>query len=377
MKCWLISLALAMMFMFGWQLDIQQDPRRYNLPSTDEVAVILPGDGTQMCNPRDIRVYKRDGRIWCISDGHPAYACLHYVLLFLFGTHGWHYNLMLYNDDRLQAQAQRRRRRHDRFPLGSDVPQSDGETVNTRWLLQTRFYAYQLFCWPGIMSSILAGGRLFQQYLVDMWASAEQNRLRFISQNQDILWAHLYSGFLDQLVQNDEIDLNSLGQRVVLPSSYTGSPRYMAQLYQDALAIGRAHGKIDFFITVTANPTWPEIVRELRVGECVEDRPELTMRVFALKKKAILDNILKHGVLGCTAAHVYMIEFQKRGLPHMHLLIFLACDDKICEPGNVDSSIRAYWPDPGSEPLLFETVWQCMVHGIGQPWVTQWPCILT
>jgi hypothetical protein len=56
-------------------VDVCQDARRYNLPTADEVAVILPGDGTQVCSPRDIQVYKRDGRLWRISDGNLAYAC--------------------------------------------------------------------------------------------------------------------------------------------------------------------------------------------------------------------------------------------------------------------------------------------------------------
>jgi hypothetical protein len=91
--------------------DVQQDPCCYNLLSTNEVAVILPGDGTQVYNPCNIWVYKQDRRLWCISNGHPAYACLHYVLLFPYDTHSWHYDLLLYDDGHLQAQAQRCRRR--------------------------------------------------------------------------------------------------------------------------------------------------------------------------------------------------------------------------------------------------------------------------
>jgi hypothetical protein len=343
-------------------VDVHQDPRTYNMPTADEVAVILPGDGTQAHDPRDIRVYKRDGRLWRMSDGHPAYACLHYVLLFPHGTHGWHYNLRLFDDERLEAQAQRNRRRLARQPSDSDDPE-DNNVENGRRLSQTRFYAYQMFPRANSRSPILHAGRLFQQYLVDMWASAEQNRLRFVSQNQEKLRAHLYSGIMDQVNQHDEVDLHSLGQRSILPSSYTGSPRYMAQLYQDALAIGRAHGKIDLFITVTANPTWPEITRELQPGERVEDRPELTTRVFSQKKKSILDDIIKHGIFGRTAAHIYTIEFQKRGLPHMHLLIFLDGEDKIRNPSDVDECISAYWPDPDTQPLLFDTIQRCMVHG--------------
>ncbi|KAF6157065.1 hypothetical protein GIB67_041526 [Kingdonia uniflora] len=38
------------------------DSRRYNLPSLDEFAVILPGDGQEPCSIRDIVVYLKAGQ---------------------------------------------------------------------------------------------------------------------------------------------------------------------------------------------------------------------------------------------------------------------------------------------------------------------------
>ncbi|KAJ7310822.1 hypothetical protein DFH08DRAFT_644317, partial [Mycena albidolilacea] len=55
--------------------------RRGNLPTADEVAVILPGDRSQM-QPRDIILRKHDGPLLRISNLHPAYTPLYYVLLF-------------------------------------------------------------------------------------------------------------------------------------------------------------------------------------------------------------------------------------------------------------------------------------------------------
>ncbi|RPD57504.1 hypothetical protein L226DRAFT_445735, partial [Lentinus tigrinus ALCF2SS1-7] len=66
------------------------DRRRYNLPTTNEIAVILPGTGEEIHASRDIILRKRSKALERISDCHPAYACLHYVLLFPMGTHGWH-----------------------------------------------------------------------------------------------------------------------------------------------------------------------------------------------------------------------------------------------------------------------------------------------
>ena len=64
-----------------------QDHRRYNLPSADEIAVIIPGDGSEVWDNRDIIVRKRDDGMPLrrVNDGHPSYACLHYVLLFPYG----------------------------------------------------------------------------------------------------------------------------------------------------------------------------------------------------------------------------------------------------------------------------------------------------
>ncbi|KAJ7193496.1 hypothetical protein B0H12DRAFT_992595, partial [Mycena haematopus] len=65
--------------------------RRGNLPTADEVAVILPDQvGTQ---PRDIVLRRRNGPLVQISELHPAYSPLYYVLLFPFGEAGWHPDL--------------------------------------------------------------------------------------------------------------------------------------------------------------------------------------------------------------------------------------------------------------------------------------------
>ncbi|KAF6172925.1 hypothetical protein GIB67_035479 [Kingdonia uniflora] len=59
------------------------DRCRYNLPSTDEIAVILPGDGQEAPSTRDIVVYLRGGHeLMRISECYPAYLPMHYVLLF-------------------------------------------------------------------------------------------------------------------------------------------------------------------------------------------------------------------------------------------------------------------------------------------------------
>jgi hypothetical protein len=75
------------------RVDPSQDHHCYNLPTADEVAIIILGDGEQATDGRDIVLRNHQNGLQQVSDGHPAYDCLHYVLLFPHGEHGWHYSI--------------------------------------------------------------------------------------------------------------------------------------------------------------------------------------------------------------------------------------------------------------------------------------------
>jgi len=67
------------------------DRCRYNLPTVDEVAAIIPGTGEENVDyNRDIVLCYKDGGTRLISHLHPFYHPLHYVLLFPMGDQGWH-----------------------------------------------------------------------------------------------------------------------------------------------------------------------------------------------------------------------------------------------------------------------------------------------
>jgi hypothetical protein len=332
------------------------DPRRYNLPTADEVGVILPGENVFQGDHRDIVLHLRPQyyqnahdnmqhlQLHRISEGHAAYAPLHYVLLFPYGEPGWYYDLRVPN--------------------------------NQRRITLLQYTAYRLHSRPDEFSTILHGCRLFQTYLVDMFACIDQERLHFIRTQQKRLRVSLLNGMEDALTVNDDhVDLNQVGQRIILPSSYLGGPRDMHQRYLDGMTIARHFKKIDIFLTMTANPNWPEIKRELLPGQTVADRPDLVSRVFQLKRKVLMNAILKDGIFGPCVAHVYANEFQKRGFPHMHLLLFLMAAYKLLSPDVVDSIITACWPDPATHPRLFEAVKKFMVHGPCGTLNPQAPCM--
>lgn len=57
------------------------------------------------------------------------------------------------------------------------------------------------------------------------------------------------------------------------------------------------------------------------------------------------------------------IEFQKRGLPHVHIVIWLEPNDKLKSPSIVDSIISAELPNPIIDPLGYDAVTKYMLHG--------------
>ncbi|XP_065642306.1 uncharacterized protein LOC136073936 [Hydra vulgaris] len=189
----------------------------------------------------------------------------------------------------------------------------------------------------------------FVSYAVDAYVKIEGQRLAFIRNNENKLRSEQYDHYMSRVV--------------ILPSSYVGSPRALKENFEDAKAIVKKYGKSDLFITFTYNSKLREITENLNPGESGTDRPDLVCRVFKMKLKCFLGDIFKHGVLGKVVSHVQVIEFQKRGLQHVHILLHFVNNDKLETAEDIDSLISAEIPDQTVDPELFEIVKTCMIHG--------------
>jgi len=72
-------------------VNLQQDQRTHNLPTAEEIAVIIPEDGVHHAlDNKDIVLQARGGQLECISQNSPSYSALHYALLFPKRENGWH-----------------------------------------------------------------------------------------------------------------------------------------------------------------------------------------------------------------------------------------------------------------------------------------------
>ena len=60
---------------------------------------------------------------------------------------------------------------------------------------------------------------------------------------------------------------------------------------------------------------------------------------------------------------IYTIEFQKRGLPHAHILVFLYPEYRYTNGKSIDKVICAEIPDKDEDPRLFDIVSSLMIHG--------------
>ncbi|PIA50768.1 hypothetical protein AQUCO_01200187v1 [Aquilegia coerulea] len=214
------------------------------------------------------------------------------------------------------------------FPYGEDgfitgILYRNLQTINVRkrsTVSMREYYAFQIQQRLDEGHGLLRGGRLFQQFLVDSYACIEENR---------------------------------------------GGPRYMVQNYQDAIAICRWAGPPDLFLTFTCNTQWKEItyILELIPGQKADDRPDIVARVFKIKVDQLIKDLTDGKHFGRATAVLYTIEFQKRGLPHAHILLWLHPDDKPKDPSDIDKLISAELPDKNIDPLAFESVLQYMIHG--------------
>nr|VDD09902.1 unnamed protein product [Brassica oleracea] len=222
-----------------------KDGHVYNLPTSSEVAALVVGDFQENMDKRDVILEKNSGKLKRICELHPCYLPLQYPLIFPYGEDGF----------RL---------------VGSQV--------------------------------LLLSRHLLQQFLVDAYTMIESHRLRYIRKNQSNLRTLKFSKFVAARdAGNSTVSIE--GNRTIIPSSFTGGPKYMHKMYLDAMSICKYFGFPDLFITFTCNPKWPELTRDFeKYNLKSEDRPELCCRLFKVKLDNMMDDLTKKKLLGKTVS---------------------------------------------------------------------------
>jgi hypothetical protein len=160
--------------------------------------------------------------------------------------------------------------------------------------IMVEYYAYRLHDRANDFNTPLRCGRGTQAYEVDAYCCVERERIdhfRTPSFQQKYRLATYNS--LSSSVSSGLRSGSSVGQRIILLASFTGSPRYLYQKYQDCIGICRKFGCPDLFVTFTSNAAWAEIEVALPPDLTPSDRPEIVDHVFKMKLNILMDDIKK------------------------------------------------------------------------------------
>jgi hypothetical protein len=316
------------------------DAHRFNAPGSDkEIAVVFTATEDGRIHAADLVVHSTDGRKSKIHELSPLCDAFLFPLLFPSGDLGWRLGL----------------------PMQMNTPKRSHVSL-------LEYYAYRFqYRRGGLESSFVLYARaLTQLFVVFAYIRIEKNRLEYLRKLQTNNRAATQIDLQDHYLHNPQ-DLRPRGHFIKLPSSFPGSPRAMHQHFLDSMEVVKSLGTPDLFITFTSNPKWVEFQRILGADQAVENHPFLVCRVFHLKLKYLLQLITEKRFFGRVNSLCYVVEFQKRGLPHAHIVVILNEEDKIRTPEQVDHFLCAEIPDKEARPILFETVMKMNVHGPCSP----------
>ncbi|XP_029148314.1 uncharacterized protein [Arachis hypogaea] len=137
----------------------------------------------------------------------------------------------------------------------------------------------------------------FRQFSIDAYTTIEAERLSFIRHNQPILRVDKYNPLHESLVRG-EANVVSTGQRIILPSSFTGRPRYMFNnfLFADVCTVefqkrSLLHAHILLFMHPLFKPKTPKDIDKHISAEIPDKHSKL-------KLYAVVEKFVVHGPCG-------------------------------------------------------------------------------
>lgn len=128
------------------------------MPCCSEVAALIVGDLDEENVHRNIIVEHRREGLQRISELHPSFMAMRYPLLFPYGEDGYRIGI-----------------RHQAI--------SSMNNEKRKNLTMREYYAYRIQQRRNEGMTLLRGGWLFQQFLVDSYTCIEEERLGWVRKN--------------------------------------------------------------------------------------------------------------------------------------------------------------------------------------------------
>lgn len=174
---------------------------------------------------------KQGSELQRIDEYHTNYLGYQYPLLFSYGKYGYKPNV-------------KHRDNNSNIDFDLEYQHSEIQHEDVLWEQATKrnrltiinCLALRIQSKTNEPHKILRSRRLYQQFLVDKFTIMESERLRWLRKNHLKLRVGKYRNLTESNCNCDTEGL-SLGKRVVLPSSYVGSRKYIYQLCFDEMEI--------------------------------------------------------------------------------------------------------------------------------------------
>uniref|UniRef100_A0A914YRA1 Helitron helicase-like domain-containing protein n=1 Tax=Panagrolaimus superbus TaxID=310955 RepID=A0A914YRA1_9BILA len=201
-------------------------------------------------------------------------------------------------------------------------------------------------------------GPIADAWLIDMVCRAERSQLDVARKKVEKMKKRCTTTKeLQKYIEGKYLNNKKLGSMFTIPKGFKGGRKYMQNAYADIMTIIENTTLPSYFITFTGNPKWDEIERNSNPGET---RSDLKCRVFLTKAQEFLDDLFKKNIFGKVQAYHVVMEFQKRGMPHLHVLLIM--EDEVTVE-NVDNYISARIPEyPADDDKSDEAKQQKLYH---------------
>ena len=201
---------------------------------------------------------------------------------------------------------------------------------------------------------------MLQHFVVDAFSDCELNDFNWTRQNQQQLRVDLYQSVMNRI--NDDAKLDDIDKKIIILSfNFTENFRYMKIKKQNVLILIRTFEKSTFFLIFTCNSHWMKFTRDLSSEIKKENRFDFIVRVFQLKLKKLMKNLIKKHVLREIKIHIYVIEFQKRNLFHVHILIINHSKNDVTAT-NVDVVVQIIISDKIENFDFYKLMTKHMIH---------------
>ena len=150
--------------------------------------------------------------------------------------------------------------------------------------------------------------------------------------------------------EGKEFVANASDVYIPAPASLDGSSLKQQDYVDNALHVTAVNGSPSFLITMTLDVNHPDITENLGEGQTANTRPDVTAMVAHRAFERLL-YFVHGGMFGENLTTTATVEWQARGLPHLHLIVTNERQDRVLQAADADRFTTCEAPDDNDDLL--------------------------